>query len=125
MGIMAQQSFSFLSSRSRDLSPAAMGATLLIYLALSLGQVFLALLNPVFGLISALAINLIMLLFIQSELALPLYILLADPTVVLSASSSGILSRLYIGNLLFVLIVGIWLLRVALSERKARLVRGE
>src|SRR5207248_28618 len=47
------------------------------------------------------------------------------PTSVLTLSGSGVLSRLYIGNVLFVLIVGIWLLRGVASERKAGLVRWE
>jgi len=122
---MAQQKFSFLSPRSVDRSPVAMGATLIICLALSLGETCLTLFNPIFGLSSAVAINLVVLLFVQSELALPFYILVAAPTVVLSASGSGILSRLYIGDLLFGLIVGIWLLREMPAKRKTGSVMRE
>src|SRR5438132_5390802 len=107
------------------LPPVAMSTTLIIYMVLNIGLAFLALLSPTFGLIGAMGITLMVLLFIQPEFALPLYILVAGPTVVLSVSSSGILSRLYIGNLLFVLIVGVWLLRGVPSERKAGLVRWE
>src|SRR6266480_5311789 len=92
---------------------------------LNIERVYLALLSPIFGLIGALVLNLIVLFFIQPRLALPLYILVAGPTVVLSVSGAGILSRLYIGNLLFALIVGIWLLQRGLSERKAAPAGGE
>src|SRR6266480_7032802 len=92
---------------------------------LNIERVYLALLSPTFGLMGALMLNLIVLFFIQPRLALPLYILLAGPTVVLSVSGSGILSRLYIGNLLFALIVVIWLLQRGLSERKSGSVSGE
>jgi O-antigen ligase len=119
---MAQQRFSFLSPRSLDLSPLVMSAILIPCLLLSLGQAILTLLNPVFGLISAITINLIVLLFAQFELALPFYIIVAGPSIVLSSSGSGILSRLYIGDLLFALIVVIWLLRKIPSERRNEFV---
>ncbi len=122
---MAQQRFSFQSSRSLGPSLAAMGTTFIICLALSLGQVFLITLNPIIVLIGMAAIALVMLFFIRPELALPLYILVAAPTLVLSTSSSGILSRLYIGDLLFALIVGIWLLQEMSSKRKVGLARRE
>jgi O-antigen ligase len=122
---MAQQRLPFLSSRSLNFSVAAIGITLIICLALGLGQAFLISLNPLIGLIGVTAIALLVLFFVLSELAIPLYILVAGPTLVLSASSSGILSRLYVGDLLFVLIVGIWLLRAMSSERKSRLASSE
>lgn len=102
-----------------------MGATLIICLVLSLGEIFLTLFNSIFGLAAAVAINLVVLLFVRSELALPFYILVAAPTIVLSASGSGILSRLYIGDLLFALIVGVWLLREMPAKRKTGLVIRE
>jgi len=97
----------------------------IIYMALNIALAFLTLLSPIFGLMGALVLNLIVLFFIQPRLALPLYILVAGPTGVLTVSSSGILSRLYLGNLLFALIVVIWLLQGGLSERKAGPARGE
>jgi O-antigen ligase len=107
------------------LPPVAMSTTPIIYMILNIGLAFLTLLSPFLGLAGALALALIMLLLFQPGLALPLYILVAGPTGVLSASSSGILSRLYIGNLLFVLMVGVWLLQRGLSEHKAGPARGE
>jgi len=96
----------------------------IIYMALNIALAYLTLLSPIFGLMGALVLNLIVLFFIQPRLALPLYILLAGPTGVLTVSSSGILSRLYIGNLLFGLIVVIWLLQRGLSEHKAAAASG-
>src|SRR2546425_3965878 len=110
---------------SLTLPPTAMSTMFIIYMALNIALAFLTLLSPIFGLMGALLLNLIVFFFIQPRLALPLYILVAGPTVVLSVSGSGILSRLYIGNLLFGLIVGIWLLQRGLSERKAGSARGE
>jgi O-antigen ligase len=107
------------------LLPRAMSMTFIIYMALNIALAFLTLLSPIFGLMGALVLNLIVLFFILPRLALPLYILVAGPSGGLTVSSSGILSRLYIGNLLFALIVVIWLLQGGLSERKAGAARGE
>ena len=118
---MKQQRFSFLAPHSLALPPAAMSVTLIIYLVLCIGLAFLMLVSPLLGLIGALVINLIVLCFLssQSRLSLPLYILVAGPSTSLSLFSSGIFSRLYIGNLLFALIVGIWILRTVLPTRKS------
>ena len=107
------------------LPPRAMITTFIIYMALNTALAYLTLLSPIFGLMGVLVLNLIVFFFIQPRLALPLYILVAGPTVVLSVSGAGILSRLYIGNLLFGLIVVIWLLQRGLSERKAGSPGGE
>src|SRR2546421_6817141 len=102
-----------------------MSTTFIIYMVLNTALAYLTLVSPLFGLMGVLVLNLIVFFFIQPRLALPLYILVAGPSVVLSVSGSGILSRLYIGNLLFGLIVVIWLLQRGLSERKAGPARGE
>ena len=115
---MAQQRFPLLSRRSLDISSAGIATSLILCLALSLGQALLISLNPLIGLICMAAIALIMLFVMRSELALPLYILVAAPTVVFSASSSGILSRLYVGDLLFILLAIIWLLRTISYKSK-------
>src|SRR6266566_2493586 len=117
----------FFSSKlsSFNLPPTAMSTMCIIYMALNIALAYLTLLSPIFGLMGALVLNLIVLFFIQPRLALPLYILVAGPAGSLTVSSSGILSRLYIGNLLFGLIVVIWLLQRGLSERKAGPASGE
>jgi O-antigen ligase len=116
----------FLSKLSFfTLQTRAMSITFIIYIALNIALAYLTLRSPIFGLMGALVLNLIVLFLIQPRLALPLYILVAGPTGALTVSSSGILSRLYIGNLLFGLIVVIWLLQRGLSEHKAGPARGE
>jgi len=122
---MVQQKLSILSSRSLSSSLTATATTLISCLGLGLGQALLIALNPMTGMIAMAAIILIVLFFTRSEFALPLYILIACPTLVLSASSSGILSRLYIGDLLFVLIIGIWLLREMSPKRIVGVERRE
>jgi O-antigen ligase len=122
---MTQRRLSFSAPRSPDFSLATIGTTLIICLVLSLGLIFLIGINPIMGLIGVAAIALTMLFFLRTELALPLYILVGTPTMVLSVSNAGIMSRLYIGNLLFAMIAGVWLLRNAVAKSKTRLTRSE
>src|SRR6266567_7990509 len=114
-----------LNSFALPLPPRAMSTTFIIYMILNIALAYLALLSPIFGLAGALVLNLIVLFFLQPRLALPLYILVAGPTGLITVTSSGIFSRLYLGNLLFALIVVIWLLQRGLSERKAGPASGE
>jgi O-antigen ligase len=116
---MQQKISSFRVLRSLAFPPATMSTILIIYLLLNVGLAYTMLLFPALGLIGAIVINLIVLFFLRSWLALPLYIVTAGPSVVLLLSSSGILSRLYIGNLLFVLVVSIWILQTILPNRKS------
>ena len=115
---MKSTKISFASSRAFALPPAAMIVTLVVYLALNIAMAFLMVLQPLFGILGAVAINVVAWLFFNSRVALPLYILVAGPSVALSVSSSGILSRLYIGTILFILTVFIWLVQIVLPERK-------
>lgn len=123
---MARYRFSSLLSHSQDFSLAAMGVTLVVCLclALSLGQTRLIPFNPIIGLLSVAGL-IILMLCILTKLALPLYILVAGPSIALSVSDSGVLSRLYIGDLLFILIVGIWLIYEISSRGKAPLAKRE
>lgn len=121
---MAQQRFSSLFSRSQGFSLAAMGTIIVTCLSLILLQTSLVPLNPIIGLLGVAAL-IILILCILSKLALPLYILVAGPSIALSVSGSGILSRLYIGDLLFVVIVGIWLLYEMSSRGKGLLAKRE
>lgn len=114
---MEQLKHAFLS-RSVAFPPAALVLTLISYLALNVGLAFIMPIFPLLGLVGAIAINLVVILFLYSKLALPLYMLIASPSVALSFGS-GVLSRLYIGNLLFVLIVLIWIFQVVLPERQS------
>lgn len=121
---MAEQRVSFQSPRSPGPSLAGTGTTLLICLVLGLAQAFFIALNPIIGLILV-ASSIIVVLFVQLELILPLFVLVAGPTLIFSASSSGILSRLYVGNLMFALIIGVWLLRMAMARQTLGRVRKE
>src|SRR5690242_442630 len=125
MNSAIQRPKELLSSARRaiPLPPAAMTTTVIVYLLLSIGLAILMgfpSLLPIAGLVGAITINLVVLLFVRSEAALPLYLLVAGPSVALSLSSSGILSRLYIGNLMFFLLTIIWIIGKLLSQRKAR-----
>ena len=105
-----------------SLPPAAMVSSLVLYLVLSIGLAALMgnpLLFPAIGLLGAVVVNLVVLFFVRSEIAFPLYLVVAGPSVALSLSSSGILSRLYIGNMLFFLVTVIWLLLRVLPNRKS------
>ncbi len=105
-----------------NLPPASIPITLVFYLLLSVGLAVLMaqpLLFPAIGLIGAIVINLVVLFFVRSEIVLPLYLLVAGPSVALSLGSSGILSRLYIGNMMFFLVTLIWLLLKVLPNRKS------
>ena len=92
---------------------------IITYLALCIGLAYIMPLYPPLGLLGAIVINLVVSIFLRSRLALPFYILVAGPSVALSLASSGILSRLYIGNLLFLLVASIWILQMVLPERKS------
>jgi hypothetical protein len=116
---MEQKKFSFLSLRSLALPPAAMSTTLISYFVLNIALAYIMLFFPPLGLIGAITINLVVLFFLRSRFAIPLYILIAGPSVGLTLSQAGTLSRVYIGNLLFLLIVGIWILQVILPSRKS------
>src|SRR5437870_3814888 len=115
---MKSTKISFLSSRSFALPPVPMTTTLIVYLALNVAMAFVMAFQPLLGILSAVAINVVALLFFKSRLALPLYIVVAGPSVALTLSSSGVLSRLYLGNILFALITVIWILQFVLPERK-------
>ena len=116
---MQQHRFSFPTRSSLVLSPAAVGSMLIIYILLTVGLAFLTGLSPLLALIGACGINFTVLLFLRPRLALPFYVLIAGPTLALPLGSSGILARLYIGNVLFALIVGIWLLRTVSPGHKS------
>jgi len=116
---MKQHKLFDFSTSSFAFPPAAMTVTLIIYLLLCLVLAYEMPVLPAIGVLGAVIINLLVLFFIRSRYALPLYVVCAGPSVALSLASSGILSRLYIGNLLFVFVALIWLIQVILPERKS------
>src|SRR5438105_14733471 len=92
---------------SFTLPPAAMSTMFIMYMALNTALAYLTLLSPIFGVMGVLVLNLIVFFFIQPRLALPLYILVAGLTVVVSVSGAEVLYLLYIGDFLVDLIIGI------------------
>lgn len=121
---MAEQKFSFLSSRPHGFTLAIPGVLLALSLSLILEQLLLTSINPLIGLIGIAALLTIM-LFALAKRILPLYILIAGPSMAFSVSNTGILSRLYMGDLLFVFIVCVWLLQDILRGHKARAMKRE
>ena len=117
---MEQQRFSF-QQRSLQLSLAALSIVFVFGLVLLVSQTILISINPIIGLGIVAFIILITLLVIRSEYALCAYLLLAGPTLVISVSSAGILSRLYLGDLIFIVLVGIYFLKEISSKSKTRL----
>ncbi|MHB8596662.1 MAG: O-antigen ligase family protein [Ktedonobacteraceae bacterium] len=116
---MKQNKISFLPSGSFALPPAAITTMVIVYLALSIALAVIMPVNPVLGIVGAVAINLVMLFFLRSGLALPLYIILAGPSLGLALSHSGLLSRLFIGDLIFGLVFIVWVLQMVLPLRKS------
>lgn len=116
---MKQANFTMPSSESSVFSRALVIAILIAYLLMSIALVYAMSLFPPIGLLGVITINVVVLLFLRSRFAFPLYILVAGPSVALSLTSSGVLSRLYIGNMIFGLVVVIWALQTLLPERKS------
>src|SRR5258708_22187338 len=116
---MQQKKSSLLLPRTFAMPPAVQITVVIVYLVLDIVFAYIMTINPLLGLLGAAVVNLVILIFLGSRLALPLYIVVAGPSIALSLASSGILSRLYIGNLLFALIVGIWVLQIILPNRKS------
>src|SRR5947209_15509075 len=117
--MMAQQKGSRLPMYQMTLPPVAVITVLISYLLLNVGLAFLSGYSPLLGVISALVINLVIFLLLQPRLALPLYILLALPTIVFASGSTGIISRLYPGNVLLALVILIGLARTLQQQRKS------
>lgn len=87
------------------------------YLLLNLGCVLLLAYSLILGIAGVLAINLLLFLFLRPQWVVPIYILIAGPSISLPLGSSGIFTRLFGGNLLFALVVAIGLVRTMISER--------
>lgn len=84
---------------------------------LNMGLIFLPEYSPFLSTIVMLAMILIVFFFLQPCWAIPVYILLAAPTIVLIPTSTGIFSRLYPGNLLLALVLVIGFVQALRSQR--------
>src|SRR5437660_12401536 len=114
---MAEGRFSPPLIREQTLPPAAVVIVFIGYLLLNVGCVVLMADSLILGIMGAVAINVLMFLFLRPQWVIPLYILVAGPSVSLPLGSAGIVSRLYAGNLFFALIVAIGLVRTMASTR--------
>jgi O-antigen ligase len=106
--------------RLLTLPPAAATISLIAYAILNIVFIYLMSYNPILGIAGAIVLNLTVLLFLRSRYAFPIYILVAGPSLALKAfGSSGTLSRLFIGDLIFAFVVGVWILQIILPARKS------
>ncbi|HLX41733.1 MAG TPA: hypothetical protein VKR42_14460, partial [Ktedonobacteraceae bacterium] len=70
---------------------------LLSYVLLSLGGILLITQSLLLGVVVMVGVNLLVFLFLKPRWVVPLYVLIAGPSVVIPLGSSGIFSRLYVG----------------------------
>ena len=76
--------------------------------------------SPILGIMGVLAINLLMFFILRPQWVVPIYILIAGPSVALPLGSAGIFSRLFGGNLLFALVVAIGLVRTMVPSPRGK-----
>ena len=110
----------FIVPLRQSLPPTTTIIVLTSYLLLNLGCVLLMADSLILGIMGVLAINLLLFLFLRPQWVVPIYILIAGPSVALPLGSTGIFSRLFGGNLLFALVVAIGLVRTMVSSPLGR-----
>lgn len=88
------------------------------YLSLNAGLAFLIGTSPLLGIIGTMMINLVILLFLVPSWAIPFYILVAAPSIVIPLGT-GILSRFFVGNLVLALLVVVGFAHTITTRRKA------
>jgi O-antigen ligase len=89
----------------------------IVYILFALGCTWLLSISLIAGIGCMLALQVTTWLFRHTRLALPLYIALAGPGLGLSTNTDGILSRIFIGNLLFYILIFIWFTKKLLVGR--------
>jgi len=107
----------FIVPLRQSLLPSTAMIVLTSYLLLNLGCVLLMADSLILGIMGVLAINLLLFLFLRPQWVVPMYILIAGPSVSLPIGSAGIFTRLFGGNLLFALVVAVGLVRTMMAER--------
>src|SRR5260370_37000858 len=115
---MEQQRFSPLLIRGQALPSVIVVIAFAIYLSLNVVLVFLMANAALLGIIGMVMINLIAFFFLQPRWSIPLYILIAAPSIAIPLGSIGILSRLFVGNLMLALVIMIVLVRTITSQRR-------
>lgn len=116
---IAQGRFSLPLIRPQALPPTAIVIVSMSYLLLNMGCVLLMLDSPILGVMSMIMINLIMFLFLRPQWITPLYILIAGPSIAMPLGTTGILSRLFVGNLIFALLIAIGFARIITAQGKS------
>lgn len=110
----------FIAPLRQSLPPTTAMIVLASYLLLNLGCVLLLVDSLILGIMGVLAINLLLFLFLRPQWVVPLYILIAGPSVSLPLGSAGIFTRLFGGNLIFALVVIIGLVRTTIPGPSGR-----
>ena len=100
----------FIAPLRQSLPPTAVVIIFPGYVLLNLGCVLLMANSSIIGIVGLVMVNLIAFLLLRPRWVVPLYILIAGPSVVIPLGTSGILSRLFVGNLMFALLIAIGLL---------------
>jgi len=110
-------------SRRQSLPPIAVLIVFTVYLLLNIGCVLLMADSLMLGIMGVVAIHLLLILFLRSRWVVPLYILVAGPSVTIPLGAAGILSRLYVGTLMLALLIVIGCVRILTSQRKSEPTR--
>jgi O-antigen ligase len=105
--------------RRQSLPPTAVVIIFIGYLLLNMGFVLLMTNSLMLGIIGVIVINLLIFLILKPQWVIPLYVLVAGPSVVIPLGTTGILSRLFGGTLMLVLVILIGCGRVLTSQRKS------
>src|SRR5579863_1369904 len=109
--------------RRQSLPPIAVVIGFSVYLLLNMGCVLLMTVSLMLGIMGMVVINLLIFLFLLPRWVVPLYILIAGPSVTIPLGSAGILSRLYVGTLMLALLIVIGCVRVLTSQSKSEPIR--
>src|SRR5579859_2580889 len=106
--------------RDQPLPPATVVMVFTGYLLLNLGCVLLMADSLILGIMSMAMLNLLMFLFLWPQWITALYILIALPSIVIPLGASGILSRLFAGDLVFALLIVVGVVGVMRTQGKSQ-----
>lgn len=105
--------------RRQSLPPIAEVIVFTAYFLLSMGCVLLMTNSLVLGIVGVSVINLLIFLILRPRWAVPLYVLIAGPSIAIPLGTTGTLSRFYAGTLMLALLMVIGCVRVLTSQRKS------
>ncbi len=104
----------------RSLPPTAQVIAVIVYLLLNIGCLSLMTISPVLGIIGVAVINLLIFLFLWPRWVVPLYVLVAGPSVTIPFGTTGIFSRFYAGTLLLALLIVIGCVHILAFQSKSK-----